>query len=93
MTVHLRDFIKTVESFDKLNDEFLGSFVGLLEPVALQDGDLLFRQGDTGHELYIVIEGTVRVSITQEDGSEVGYCCAQKEIQAWQETRVQQLKP
>lgn len=42
-----------------------------LETVALPEGSALFRQGDPIDSLYILLSGSLRVAITQEDGGEL----------------------
>src|SRR5208337_1122405 len=41
-----------------------------LEPVTLDSGATLFRQGDPGDAIYVVTTGQLAVTIKQEDGSE-----------------------
>ncbi|MGA3117155.1 MAG: cyclic nucleotide-binding domain-containing protein, partial [Syntrophobacteraceae bacterium] len=41
-----------------------------LEPVTLDAGATLFRQGDPGDAIYVVTTGQLAVTIKQEDGSE-----------------------
>jgi CRP-like cAMP-binding protein len=47
--------------FEGLSDEELQRLIDMAEPVSLQAGDVLMRQGDTGDAAYVVIQGEFEV--------------------------------
>jgi diguanylate cyclase (GGDEF)-like protein len=63
-------FLKKVEIFSLLTDEELHVIVGFLRTVNVGAGEILFREGDEGHELYIMKSGKIRVAIALPDGHE-----------------------
>ena len=65
-----RAFLRSTELFGRLDDAALDEVVEALEWVHLDGGEMLFRQGDHGDALYLVVSGRLRVSGAREDGSE-----------------------
>ena len=55
-------FLHTVGVFAELDGEHLRALAERLRPRILKRGEVLFREGDGGRELYIVRSGTVLVS-------------------------------
>jgi diguanylate cyclase (GGDEF)-like protein len=64
------EFLSSVEIFSLLNSEEIGSIAGLFTVREIKGGEVLFREGDEGNELFIVKRGTVASSIRLPDGSE-----------------------
>ena len=70
--------LKRTDVFRDLPTKVLESLASHLEEVDLQPGDSLFRKGDLGRSLYIVVEGRIRVHDGErtlaalEDGSVLG---------------------
>ncbi len=64
------DFLKHVDIFSLLTNEELTVMVGYLNTVEIEEGQPLFREGEAGHELFIVRSGKIRVSIRLKDGKE-----------------------
>jgi CRP-like cAMP-binding protein/predicted acylesterase/phospholipase RssA len=56
--------------FGALDELVLRDIEGALEPISLKSGQTLFRQGDAGDALYLVVGGRVRVVVTEESGQE-----------------------
>jgi predicted acylesterase/phospholipase RssA/CRP-like cAMP-binding protein len=56
---------------DKLGEMLLHNLSRDLERFTLEPGEILFRQGDPGDTLYIVIKGQLNETVAQEDGSEL----------------------
>ena len=50
--------------FGALDPDALASVMGELEPKSLEGGQVLFRQGDPGDALYVVLSGRLRVERT-----------------------------
>ena len=63
-------FLQTVEIFSTLSVEEIDQIVKNSRFVEYNKGDLLFREGDKGNELYIVEQGTVAISISLPGGDE-----------------------
>jgi NTE family protein/lysophospholipid hydrolase len=57
------------EMFRDVERPALIDLAGEFEPVALYGGERLFRQGDPGDSLYIVVSGRLRVEATAADGT------------------------
>ncbi|HSC26375.1 MAG TPA: cyclic nucleotide-binding and patatin-like phospholipase domain-containing protein [Vicinamibacterales bacterium] len=57
------------EVFARVDAEALADLGAEFEPVALYGGEVLFRQGDEGDSLYIVVSGRLRV-VSEADGAE-----------------------
>jgi len=55
-------FLKTVSVFKDLADPHLIALALRLRERALKKGEVLFREGDKGDELYLIREGTVVIS-------------------------------
>lgn len=54
----------SVPMFAEVSDaRFLGRVANALEPLAVPAGTTLFREGDPGDRLYLVVEGTLRVHL------------------------------
>ncbi len=53
--------LKRTDVFRDLPTSVLESLAPHLEEVDLPDGEVLFRKGDLGHALYIVVNGRIRI--------------------------------
>ncbi len=53
--------LKTVGIFAETPDEVLADVAGLLEEVHYGSGDVIFRKGDLGNSMYMIVSGKVRV--------------------------------
>src|SRR6185437_12803733 len=62
--------LRTVSILSSLNDEQLRCLEGA-EEIHLQKDDLLVRQGEVAHYLWILLEGEFRLLQTLPDGREV----------------------
>jgi signal transduction histidine kinase len=61
--------LRTTPIFSSLKDQELRCLSGL-EEIRLNKGDLLARQGEAGHNFWVLLEGSVIVSQTMPDGRE-----------------------
>ena len=57
--------------FDGWNERALGALLREVEWVTLDKGDVLFRRGQPGDGLYIVVSGHLRAFVVEADGREV----------------------
>lgn len=71
MTTRVIDNLRRVEIFNGLVDEELLRIAELCKAVRAPAGKTIFSEGDTGDELYIIHEGSVKVMLTarQPDGT------------------------
>lgn len=53
--------LKRTKIFGTLPDDVLSSLAAYLDEVNLEEGDIVFRKGDLGKSLFIVVDGTVRI--------------------------------
>ncbi|KAH9396815.1 cGMP-dependent protein kinase 1, partial [Tyrophagus putrescentiae] len=63
------EFLKTVPSFSKLNDEVILKIATVLEEHIYHHGDYIIRQGEKGDTFFIIVSGSVRVTINEGDSS------------------------
>ena len=59
-----------VHIFSQLEAGELDTLSTMLASRAFQSGDVIFQQDDPGDRLYLVVEGTVKISIVSQDGRE-----------------------
>ena len=55
------DFLADIPIFSGCSAEGLSAIASCLEPVQIGAGEVVFRQGDPGQEMYIIASGQVRV--------------------------------
>ncbi len=54
-------FLKSIDLFAALPGEDLAQIAGICDEVTFDAGEPVFREGETGDALYLVLEGKVRV--------------------------------
>ncbi len=64
------DVLRKVECFSCLSAEALRRVAGKLEPVSVDEGDVVCREGESGDAMFIVTSGTLRVSRRAGGGEE-----------------------
>jgi len=62
--------LKETPLFSKLTPEEFNIVAGALKPVYLNKGEMVFREGDVGEEMYIFISGTLKAFAKQSDGNQ-----------------------
>jgi predicted acylesterase/phospholipase RssA/CRP-like cAMP-binding protein len=62
----LHTFLADIPFFAALDETTRLELAGQLEPVAVAAGQVIFRQGDAGDGLYLVVSGRLRVSIAAD---------------------------
>jgi diguanylate cyclase (GGDEF)-like protein len=65
-----RAFLERIGIFSLLGKEEIDTVGEHLSPRILQKGEVLFREGDTGDNLYIVKQGVISIGIRLPDGSD-----------------------
>jgi CRP/FNR family cyclic AMP-dependent transcriptional regulator len=53
--------LREIGLFGALSDEVLDHLARTLRPLRFSAGDTIFREGDSAHEMYVVLEGEVEV--------------------------------
>ena len=64
------DLLKSMDIFAQLADDDLQKIAGLLRERRVAKDTILFRQGDAGDALYVVLSGRIRYSATDSAGQE-----------------------
>lgn len=66
------NFLQQVQIFNELSDDDLGIIAGRLKYVQYKIGEVIFREGDEGDNIYFVARGKLRISrFDDEIGSEI----------------------
>lgn len=64
------DVLRQAPLFSSLDDEAATALGSSMTETKLRRGDVLFHEGDSGDELYVVIDGKVKVGRSATDGRE-----------------------
>ncbi|HEY4119276.1 MAG TPA: cyclic nucleotide-binding domain-containing protein [Byssovorax sp.] len=62
--------LREIGLFGGLSDEVLDSFVGKLEVLKLAPGDVVFREGEMGRDMFVVVDGEMEVLRHSKRGHE-----------------------
>lgn len=54
-------FLKSIDLFSQISGEDLSQIAQITDEVHFEEGDDIFREGEPGDSLYLVIEGRVRI--------------------------------
>lgn len=65
------DFLSRVKIFSSLAPDDLAELAALWRPFSREDGQIVFRQGDPPHAMYLVRDGKVEISLWTEDNEEL----------------------
>jgi len=65
-----RSLLSQVGIFSLLSQVEVETLVGFLAPAELSEGQVLFREGEEGRDLYIIRSGSMGIAIALPDGSE-----------------------
>ena len=65
---HLRQILTKVDIFSDLADDEFDLLVSRMKELPCRKGEVLFREGDPGMEMYLVLSGAVRISVRLPDG-------------------------
>ena len=68
--MELKKLIRCIELFDGLTDSEIDKIAALCEQRHFKKGDLLAIEGETGEELFIVMEGFAEILVKEGDGSQ-----------------------
>lgn len=62
-TYGIQSLFRHATAFDGLSDDEVGAFTGFLRERRLEVGEVLFREGDPGASLFIILYGDVAVHV------------------------------
>jgi diguanylate cyclase (GGDEF)-like protein len=65
------EILKGIEIFSSLEIDELNIFAGHMKRITATKGDVLFREGDAGTKMYIVLEGKAGVTVKLPDGGDL----------------------
>ena len=65
------NLLARIPFFTDLPDEELDRIAATLDMVNLQSGDILFREGDTGEHMYVVVSGELEVLMAPDTDNEL----------------------
>jgi len=66
--MELKDNLRQVPFLSSLDDSQLDYLVKLGKQIPLKNGELLFRKGDPGRSMYLILEGRIQIYMESSDG-------------------------
>ena len=66
--MELKKGLRQVPFLESLEDSQIDSLVRIGKRVPLNNGDLLFRKGDPGHSMYLILEGRIQIYMESSVG-------------------------
>ena len=57
-----KDYLKKVSLFKDMDDAQLEQMIAMMKPVEFNAGEYVMREGDSGSEIYILLNGEVEIS-------------------------------
>jgi hypothetical protein len=61
LTIEKVIILKSVHMFGEASDEILADVASIVEEVDVAAGEVVFRKGDAGDSMYVIVDGSVRV--------------------------------
>ena len=74
----LRAALKNTKIFCDLEEAELNTLVSRMSQVQFAMGETVFREGDAGDTLYVIIDGIIRISVPLPDGTEFSLATVEK---------------
>jgi uncharacterized membrane protein len=65
------DLLKQVPLFSQMDDAELAGIRALMTRETFQRGQVIIREGDTGDDLYVVVQGSAQTSVSDLSGADV----------------------
>jgi CRP/FNR family transcriptional regulator, cyclic AMP receptor protein len=65
-------FLRGVEIFSSVHDEYLADVANRTKEVHLAAGETLFARGDTGTLMYVIVKGRMRIHVEDRVLAELG---------------------
>ena len=73
MGTDMKDLLMQVPLFSDLDSKTLKKIAQVVDTLEVPAGNVIFEQGDVGHEFFFILEGAV---IVEKDGKVVNHLCA-----------------
>lgn len=70
-SILIKGFLKDIPIFKGLSDKHISSLSADFVVRRIHKGETVFHQSDDSTDLYIILDGTVRASLVNEDGEEL----------------------
>lgn len=64
------DVVRRAPLFSALDEASARELLSLMTPLHMERGDVLFREGDEGDQLYVITEGKIKLGRSSIDGRE-----------------------
>ncbi len=64
-------FLENVPIFKDLSVDELGRIAGITKTERYEEGELLFKEGDTGDQAYIIISGKIEIYLTMDNDKKI----------------------
>src|SRR3990170_2456801 len=72
----IADMLGRTELFGPLSEADRATIAGRMRRVEFTPDQMIFSRGDPGREIYLVVEGRIRLSILSSDGRELSFAHA-----------------
>jgi CRP-like cAMP-binding protein len=66
----LIEILKKAPIFENLTDDQLKKIAARGEEKSVEEGDLLFKEGDTGNDAYVVLDGRIQITVAMDRPTE-----------------------
>jgi diguanylate cyclase (GGDEF)-like protein len=71
MTKNKINPIKKISIFSDLSDDEIGTIATFMKELSLENNAILFSEGESGSEMFIVLKGRAEISVRTADGKEI----------------------
>jgi CRP/FNR family transcriptional regulator, cyclic AMP receptor protein len=72
LTVEKVMFLRSVEIFSSIHDEYLADVARRMKEVRLTAGEPLFKRNDIGNLMYVIVKGKMRIHLEDRIVAELG---------------------
>jgi CRP/FNR family transcriptional regulator, cyclic AMP receptor protein len=72
LTVEKVMFLRGVEIFSSIHDEYLADVARRMKEVRLSAGETLFKRNDIGNLMYVIVKGKMRIHLEDRIVAELG---------------------
>jgi CRP-like cAMP-binding protein len=72
LTIEKVMFLRGVEIFASIHDEYLADVARRMKEVRLSAGETLFKKNDVGNLMYVIVRGKIRIHLDDRTVAELG---------------------